>query len=113
MEIFKKISAAILLATVIGVPLALLEALSVYSIVNLYEIPYLSNFHYFQILGLSFIIMITRNRIRFTSESCKEIKEDNDPLMPEIIIQSSNRLFRIAFVWGVALVVNYLFFKIK
>lgn len=113
MEILKKISAAILLAILVGLPLALLESLTIYSISKLYEIPYLSNFKYYQILGLSFIIMITRNRIKFTSDSLKHIEEEDDPLMPSILTQSYNRLFRMAFVWAVSLAVHYLFFNYK
>ena len=110
MDFFKKISAAILLAILVGLPLSLLEALTIYSISKLYEIPYLSNFHYHQIMGLSFIIMITRNSIRFTSESYKHEDADKDAnLISSILKSSSNRLFRMTFVWCVALAVHYLF----
>jgi hypothetical protein len=82
----------------------MLEALAVYSIINLYEIPYLIKFHYYQIIGISFIIMITRNRIRIDSEEEKE-------LLPSIISLSANRLFRIIFVWSVSFSLHYIFFN--
>lgn len=112
MEIFKKISAAVALAIVIGLPLALLESLTIYSVIKLYEIPYLSKFQYYHIMGLSFIFMMTRNRIRLSKDS-HEDKEDVKVLSNIIINQSINRLFRIGFVWGVSLAVHYLFFKCK
>jgi hypothetical protein len=104
MEFIKKLSSAIALSLIISLPLSMLEALSVYSIINLYEIPYLIKFHYYQIIGISFIIMITRNRIRIDSEEDKE-------LLPSIISLSSNRLFRIIFVWSVSFSLHYIFFN--
>jgi hypothetical protein len=112
MEIFKKLSAAVVLAILVGLPLALLESLTIYSVIKLYEIPYLCNFKYYQIMGLSFVIMMTRNRIRFNEDTC-EGKDDVKVPSTVIINQSLNRLFRVAFVWGVALVVHYLFFNFK
>ncbi len=105
MEFIKKLSSAIALSLIISLPLSMLEALAVYSIINLYEIPYLIKFHYYQIIGISFIIMITRNRIRIDSEG--EEKE----LFPTIISLSSNRLFRIIFVWSVSFSLHYIFFN--
>ncbi len=105
MEFIKKLSSAIALSLMISLPLSMLEALAVYSIINLYEIPYLIKFHYYQIIGISFIIMITRNRIRIDSEG--EEKE----LFPTIISLSSNRLFRIIFVWSVSFSLHYIFFN--
>jgi len=106
MELIKRITSAIFLAVLIALPLALLEALVVYVIVKVYEIPYLSSFQYYQIIGLSFILMMTRNRIRI-SEKDKPIKD----FLPEIILPSMNRLFRILFVGAVALTIHQLFFK--
>lgn len=106
MEFLKKISSAILLAIIIALPLSFLEALTVYSIINLYEIPYLVNFEYYQIMGISFVLMMTRNRVRFISED-----EKQKDLLPQIIGPSLNRLFRIAFVWSVALAVHFIFFN--
>ncbi len=114
MEIFKKISAAVALAIVIGLPLALLESLTIYSVINLYEIPYLSKFQYYHIMGLSFIFMMTRNRIRLNEDACEDGEDEDVKVLSNTIInQSINRLFRIAFVWGVSLAVHYLFFKYK
>jgi hypothetical protein len=106
MELIKRITSAIFLAVLIALPLALLEALVVYVIVKVYEIPYLSSFQYYQIIGLSFILMMTRNRIKI-SEKNKSIKD----FLPEIIFSSTNRLFRILFVGAVALTIHQLFFK--
>jgi hypothetical protein len=74
MDLFKRISSAVLLALLIALPLTLLESLMVYSIINLYQIPYLINFQYCQVLGISFIMMMTRNRIRMQEE--KEDKKE-------------------------------------
>lgn len=104
MEFIKKLFSAISLSLMISLPLSMLEALAIYSIINLYEIPYLINFHYYQILGISFIIMITRNRIRID-------EEDEKPLIPSILSFSTNRLFRVIFVWSVSFVVHYIFFN--
>ena len=104
MEFIKKLSSAIALSLMISLPLSMLEALAIYSIINLYEIPYLIKFHYYQIIGISFIIMITRNRIRIDSEEEKE-------LLPSIISLSANRLFRIIFVWSVSFSLHYIFFN--
>jgi len=106
MELLKKISSAVLLSLLIALPLSFLESLTIYCIIKLYEIPYLVNFEYYQIMGLSFIYMITRNRIRINNDQYKEMD-----LLPTIISISTNRLFRIVFVWSVALTVHYLFFN--
>ena len=106
MEFIKRLSSAILLATLIALPLAILESLSVFSIVYLYKIPYLANFSYYQILGLSFILMMTRNRIKI-SERDKNIRD----FYKEIIDPSINRLFRIIFVWVVALSIHQIFLR--
>lgn len=106
MELIKRITSAIFLAVIIALPLALLEALVVYLIIKIYEIPYLTNFQYYQIIGLSFILMMTRNRIKI-AEKDKTMKE----FLPEIIFPSMNRLFRILFVGSVALTIHQLFFK--
>ena len=106
MELIKRITSAIFLALVIALPLSLLESLVVYVIVKVYEIPYLLSFQYYQIIGISFILMMTRNRIKI-SEKDKSIKD----FLPEIIFPSMNRLFRILFVGAVALTIHQLFFK--
>jgi hypothetical protein len=106
MELIKRITSAIFLALIIALPLALLESLMVTSIVRLYEIPYLVNFKYYQILGISFILMMTRNRIKI-AEKDQRLKE----FLPEILGPSLNRLFRIIFVWVVALAIHQIFLK--
>lgn len=106
MELIKRISSAVLLALIIALPLALLEALMVYCIISIYEIPYLINFQYYQILGLSFIYMMTRNRIKIRDE-----KASNKDFIKEISAPSLNRLFRLIFVWSVALMIHQIFFK--
>lgn len=106
MDLFKRVSAAVLLALLIALPLTLVESLMVYCIVKLYEIPYLINFEYYQILGISFIMMMTRNRIRILEEN-----EDKNDFMKVISYPSLNRLFRVVFVWCVALIIHLLFLK--
>lgn len=106
MEFIKRLFSAIVLATLIALPLAVLESLSVFSIIYFYEIPYLNNFQYYQILGLSFILMMTRNRIKI-SEKDKKIRD----FYNEIIDPSINRLFRIIFVWAVALTIHQIFLR--
>jgi len=106
MELIKRISSAILLALLIALPLAFLEALMIYCIISIYEIPYLVNFQYYQILGLSFIYMMTRNRIKMRDE-----KTTNKDFIKEISGPSINRLFRVIFVWSVALMVHQILFK--
>ena len=106
MEFIKRLFSAIVLATLIALPLAVLESLSVFSIIYFYKIPYLNNFQYYQILGLSFILMMTRNRIKI-SEKDKKIRD----FYNEIIDPSINRLFRIIFVWAVALTIHQIFLK--
>lgn len=106
MDLFKRVSAAVLLALLIALPLTLVESLMVYCIVKLYEIPYLINFEYYQILGISFIMMMTRNRIRILEEN-----EDKNNFMKVISYPSLNRLFRVVFVWCVALIIHLLFLK--
>jgi len=105
MDFFKKICSAIALSLLIALPLSMLEALTIYSIIKLYEIPYLTEFKYYQIMGISFIYMITRNRIKAKSED----KEED--LLHQILTLSANRLFRIVFVWSVAFSIHYLFFN--
>lgn len=106
MDLFKRVSAAVLLALLIALPLTLVESLMIYCIVKLYEIPYLINFEYYQILGISFIMMMTRNRIRILEEN-----EDKNDFMKVISYPSLNRLFRVVFVWCVALIIHLLFLK--
>jgi hypothetical protein len=106
MDLFKRISSAVLLALLIALPLTFLESLMVYSIVKLYEIPYLINFEYYQILGIIFIMMMTRNRIKIPEEG--KGKKD---FMKEISYPSLNRLFRVIFVWCVSLIIHLLFLK--
>jgi len=106
MDLFKRISSAVLLALLIALPLTLLESLMVYSIIKLYEIPYLVNFEYYQVLGISFIMMMTRNRIRMQEE--KENKED---FIKDISYPSLNRLFRVGFVWCIALIIHEIFLR--
>ncbi len=106
MELLKRTTSAIFLALVIALPLALLESLSVYMIIQVYKIPYLISFGYYQIMGLSFILMMTRNRIKLP-EKDKNIKD----FASEIIPPSVNRFFRIIFVASVALTIHQLFFK--
>jgi len=104
MEFIKKLFSAIALSLIISLPLSMLEALAIYSIINLYEIPYLIQFYYYQILGISFIVMITRNRIR--------IDEDEEPPIIQTIMSfCANRLFRVIFVWSVSFSVHYIFFN--
>jgi hypothetical protein len=106
MELIKRISSAILLALLIALPLAFLEALMIYCIISIYEIPYFINFEYYQILGLSFIYMMTRNRIKMRDENIT-----NKDFIKEISGPSINRLFRVIFVWSVALMIHQIFFK--
>jgi hypothetical protein len=108
MEFIKKLFSAIALSLILSLPLSMLEALSIYSIINLYEIPYLIKFQYYQILGISFIIMITRNRIRIESENEKDEEKD---LISSLASLSVNRLFKIVFVWSVSFAVHYIFFN--
>ena len=106
MDLFKRISSAVLLALLIALPLTLLESLMVYSIIKLYEIPYLVNFVYYQVLGMSFIMMMTRNRIRIQEE-----KEDKKDFIKDITYPSLNRLFRVGFVWCIALIIHEIFLR--
>ena len=106
MDLFKRISSAVLLALLIALPLTLLESLMVYSIIKLYEIPYLINFAYYQVLGISFIMMMTRNRIRMQEE-----KEDKKDFIKDISYPSLNRLFRVGFVWCIALIIHEIFLR--
>jgi hypothetical protein len=106
MDLFKRISSAVLLALLIALPLTLLESLMVYLIIRLYEIPYLINFSYYQVLGISFIMMMTRNRIRMQDE-----KENKKDFMKGISYPSLNRLFRVVFVWCIALIIHLLFLR--
>lgn len=106
MEIFKRITSAVALAIIIALPLSLLEALMIFHIVKLYQIPYLSNFHYSHILGISFVMMMTRNRIKL-AEKDQETKD----FFYEILYPSANRLFRILFVWTTAITIYQLFLK--
>lgn len=105
MEFIKKLFSAIALSLIISLPLSMLEALAIYSIINLYEIPYLISFDYYQILGISFIVMITRNRIRFEDE------EEDNQIFQKMVSFSVNRLFRVVFVWSVSFAVHYIFFN--
>ena len=107
MEFLKRLSSAICLSLIISLPLSMLEALLIYSIINLYEIPYLINFHYYQILGLSFIIMLSRNGIKLDNEK----EENENDIFTPIISISINRLFRILFVWSVSFSIHYIFFN--
>lgn len=106
MDLFKRISSAVLLALLIALPLTLLESLMVYSIIKLYEIPYFVNFEYYQVLGMSFIMMMTRNRIRIQEE-----KEDKKDFIKDISYPSLNRLFRVGFVWCIALIIHEIFLR--
>jgi hypothetical protein len=103
MEFFKKICSAILISTLIALPISMLESLTIYSIINLYEIPYLISFKYYQILGISFIFMISRNRIKTEVE--------RESLREQIISPSVNRIFRVMFVWSVSFIVHYILFR--
>lgn len=106
MELIKRILSAAFLAIVIALPLALLESLVVYMVVKIYKIPYLLAFEYYQIMGISFIFMMTRNRIKIADKD-KPIKE----FLPEVLTPSMNRFFRIIFVGCVALTIHQIFFK--
>lgn len=106
MDLFKKISSAVLLAILIALPLTLLESIMVYSILKLYEIPYLVNFNYYEVLGMGFIMMMTRNRIRIQEE-----KENRKDFIKEISYHSLNRLFRVGFVWCIALIIHQIFLR--
>ena len=106
MNLIKSITSAIFLALILALPLALLEAVMVNNIVKIYEIPYLCRFEYYHILGISFILMMTRNSIRI-----KENEQTIDEFLPTVINPSINRLFRIIFVWVVALSYHQIFIK--
>ena len=106
MDFIKKLFSAIFLSVVISMPLVFLEAFAMYTIVELYEIPYLKQFEYYQILGVCFIIMMTRNRIKAKKE---DIEEENFTL--DLFNNVINRLFRVIFVWSVALVFHQLFLR--
>lgn len=106
MEFIKRLTSAILLALLLALPLGLLESVLVYCIINLYEIPYLSNFEYYHILGISFILMITRNRIKMAEKD-----QSHKEFLYELLRPSLNRLFRIIFVWSVAITFHQLFLK--
>jgi hypothetical protein len=103
MEFFKKICSAILISTLIALPISMLESLTIYSIINLYEIPYLISFKYYQILGISFIFMISRNRIK--------ISDKKESLTEQVILPSLNRIYRVCFVWCISFIVHYILFK--
>lgn len=106
MEFIKKLFSAIALSLLVSFPITLLEALMMFSIVNLYEVPYLEKFQYHQILGICFIIMMTRNRIKIKDTEKKDVD-----LLAEITSLSVNRLFRIIFVWSVALCFHEIFLR--
>lgn len=105
MDFIKKLFSAISLSLIISLPLTLLEAFLIFSLVDLYKIPYLLNFQYHQILGVCFIVMMTRNRIKIKDDK----KESNTML--DIFNTSLNRLFRILFVWSVALCFHQIFLR--
>lgn len=105
MDFVKKLFSAISLSILISLPISMLEALTIFSIIKLYEIPYLCNFEYYQILGISFIFMITRNRVKIYQE-----KEKEKNLLEQIIPLSLNRLFRVIFVWCVSFAVHFFIF---
>ena len=106
MDLFKRISSAVLLALLIALPLALLESVMVYSIIQLYEIPYLVSFKYYHILGAGFLMMMTRNRIRIP-----ESEKNASDFTKEITYPSINRIFRVIFVWCIALIIHELFLR--
>lgn len=100
MELIKRIASAIFLALLLALPLGLLEAFIVHHIIKMYNIPYFLNFQYCHILGISFIVMITRNRIRLPEKD-----ENLKGFFEEIYPATINRMFRISFVWIVATVI--------
>ena len=101
MEIIKRIASAISMAILLALPLALLEAAMVYHVISIYGIPYFSNFGYSHILGLSFILMITRNRVRLPEKN-QRFPDFKKEILPPTI----NRFFRILFVWVVAITLH-------
>ena len=106
MDFIKKLFSAIFLSVLISMPLVFLEAFAIYTVALLYEIPYLKHFEYYQIVGLCFIIMMTRNRIK----TKKETPNDEDFAL-DLFNNVVNRLFRVIFVWTIALVFHQLFLK--
>ena len=92
MNIIKIAISAIFLVVLMALAFALLESFFVHIIIKIYEITYLNSLQYYQILGLSFILMIFRNRIKILDEN-KPVKE----FFSEIISLSLNRFFRILF----------------
>jgi len=105
MEFLKKLFAAIFLSLLISAPIIFLEAFAIYNIITLYQIPYINNFGYYQIVGGCFVIMITRNQIKIRDE------ENEEKFLPELINLAINRFFRIVFVWSVALVFHEIFLR--
>ena len=101
MKTIKKILSAIFLALIIALPLVFLETLVVYHLINLFEIPYLVNTEYIHILGIGFIMMIMKNRIRLADNN-----EDFGTFFKAIGKPTLNRIFRIVFIWVVAITIH-------
>ena len=102
MEFIKRLTSAIFLALVISIPLLFLESLLIYNVIQLYDIPHLKYLEYQHILGAGFIFMMTRNRIHI-----REKIQTKQEFLKDILDPSINRLFRIGFVWGVALTIDF------
>lgn len=106
MDLIKKLFSAIFLSVLVSMPLVFLEAFAIYTISILYKIPHLNQFEYYQIVGVCFIIMITRNRIKAKKE---DSEEENFTL--DLFNHVINRLFRVVFVWSVALAFHQIFLR--
>ena len=106
MDFIKKLFSAISLSLAISIPLTLLEVLMIFNIIDLYEVPFLEKFEYQHILGIYFIIMMTRNKI-----TIKDTNKKEENILTESVKFSINRLFRIVFVWTVALCFHQIFLR--
>lgn len=102
MDFFKRLTSAIFLAIVIAVPVIFLESLIFHHIIQIYKIPYLLNFTYLNILGCCFICMLIRNKIKM-----KEKDQGMKDFFKELFEYTTNRAFKIIFVWCVALTINF------
>lgn len=102
MEIIKRIVSAIFLALI----LAFIEGFVTYSIIQIYQIPFLIKFEYWHVLGIIFILMVTRNKIRLP-----ERKQKFKSFFDEIIGPTLNRIFRAIFVWSVAITICLIFLR--
>jgi len=102
MEFLKRLTSAIFLAIIITLPLVFLEVLLISYIIRIYEIPYLIDLNFVHILGGCFIFMLMRNKIRIPEKT-----ENKKDFFRDILNLSINRLFRIIFVWIVAVSIHF------